>query len=339
MRLIVHIGSGKSGSTSIQAWCRNNTEELQKHRARYLGLYFEETPHSSCATQSTAHQQFFRDLRAKEGTAATTLRRILPAIIDDAAKDGIETLIWSNEALFSAYDELGECIAEINRLVPVTLVAYIRRQESWLLSAYQQWGIKHKTVQGPVPDFTTWVEQWISECDYASIFSEWEHYIEKENISIGIVERTDNVVADFCNRCGLDIKLPEKAGGVNNARLRNTQASLYKLYNDCFLEPKQQVEMQQFLTRTGITNRRFDEADASLGYPDWETVSALSERFSEGNNLLKRYAREGDDLSFPQLKQLPPPCNETSNDALTSALLMSLVNCEARIAELEQKLA
>lgn len=339
MRLYIHIGSGKTGSTTIQAWCRKNRVELEKYSARYLGLYFEETPHYSPIKDINAHQKFFRDLRSNKGEAATNLRKVFPLIVKDAQADGIDTLIWSNEALFSAYNELGEAIAEISNYVPVTLVAYIRRQESWLMSAYQQWGIKHKTVRGRVPDFGSWVKEWIAECDYTAIFSAWEKYVGRENITIGIVERTDNMVSDFCDRCGLEIDLSDQNDVSTNVRLRNTQASLYKLYNDCFPEPKQQAEMQSFISRTGLGSKVFDDADSSLGYPDWDTLEKVAAHFTAGNETLARYAREGEDLSFPDLKKQNPPDNEISNDALISALLMSLVNCESRIAHLEHTLA
>lgn len=158
--LVLHIGAGKTGSTSIQFTLKKHLQELPAQGASYAGLVLEYVPgatrHGWCAEGQP--QKYFRapDMAKAKDEAYQVIRGEL----ERQGRAGVRRVIWSNEAFLSRGDRI---LGVVERLrsegVRVRPIAYVRRHDEWARSGYVQFGIKFKTYTGPLRSFGEWIEQ------------------------------------------------------------------------------------------------------------------------------------------------------------------------------------
>ncbi len=155
--LVLHIGAGKTGSTSIQFTLRRIPEVLAAQGTAYVGLMLEKVPgatrHAWCA--EGAPQKYFR---APDRVA--TNEEVYQTILVELKRQGelgARQVIWSNEAFLTRHDRILGVIRQLAADgVPIRLICYVRRHDKWARSAYVQFGIKFKTYSGPLRNFTQW---------------------------------------------------------------------------------------------------------------------------------------------------------------------------------------
>jgi len=140
MNLILHPGHPKCGSSSIQKFLYDNRAALEAKGwavpDRFFHFRFEKDCDFSFAESPVSY--FSKVIR--KGNYFRLQNRIEKAI-EGAQQAGIHTFIVSAENLA---DELAEPLHEIfSTYFDVKKVLYyIRRQDDFLLSAWQQWGHK-----------------------------------------------------------------------------------------------------------------------------------------------------------------------------------------------------
>ena len=158
IRLIFHIGAGKTGTSSIQHTLRKSLDSLKAQGIWYLGLMLEHAPELRYPWQVASGSEIFHATEPE--AAARQLQEILAATVAAARAAGAHTLVWSNESFFDRNTKARPSLkALVNDGVDVQFVAYVRRHDAWIRSAYVQWAIKHKTNIGPVMRFHDWVKR------------------------------------------------------------------------------------------------------------------------------------------------------------------------------------
>lgn len=158
--LLLHIGAGKTGSTSIQFTLRKHIDNLPAQGVSYTGLMLENVPgatrHDWCAEGRP--QKYFRapDMpRAKEEAY-----QVIRDELQRQGEAGLARVIWSNEAFLSRHNRILDVVERLrDDGVRVRPVAYVRRHDEWARSGYTQFGIKFKTYAGPLRSFGEWIEQ------------------------------------------------------------------------------------------------------------------------------------------------------------------------------------
>jgi hypothetical protein len=156
-KLILHIGAGKTGSSSIQQTLDANPQALADQGLLYLGVMLEHAPVKQAAWQS---RSAIAELRAEPTRdRRVAIVRILRACARQLEASGIDTLVWSNEAFFDSPDLVLPAMRVLREDFDVTVLAYVRRHDKWVKSAYAQWGIKHKMYDGPLLPFKDWIKQ------------------------------------------------------------------------------------------------------------------------------------------------------------------------------------
>ncbi len=160
VKLIVHIGSGKTGSSSIQAVLETGRTILLQNRMKYLGIMLEHAENASRKPWQTrtGSDKFFYGCDALK--ANLQLYDVLKAELDIAETEGRETLIWSNEWLF---DHANHAVSTLARLVDegyrIEVQCYVRVHDGWAKSAYIQWGVKDRQEYGIIKPFAVWIEE------------------------------------------------------------------------------------------------------------------------------------------------------------------------------------
>lgn len=206
--LVVHIGTGKAGSSSIQSFLAANREKLRERGVLYprtpgwtrhlrLGLYT--LPPSELELTPAWHRQKF----SKPERFRTNFRRRLFAEIDDA---GLPRVLLSDEILF------GAPVEGLRRLRRITdrmgrslrLVLYLRRQDDHMVSRYQQ-GIKI----GWIDRLAEWAQQDMSDLyDYHARICTWRQVLEPTEFVVRRFEAEHFVGGslhqDFLHAAGID---------------------------------------------------------------------------------------------------------------------------------------
>lgn len=143
--VVLHIGTGKAGSTSIQAFCRDNREELAQRgllyptspgRARHAGLSMSVKSDDELAITPGWQRRAHQDPERFRRRLGRRLRR-------EVEESGQARVLLSDEELFGLSDEGLHRLADLaHRLAEqVRVVVYLRRQDDHMISRYQQ-GVK-----------------------------------------------------------------------------------------------------------------------------------------------------------------------------------------------------
>lgn len=148
MKLILHIGMGKTGTSAIQASLRNNYDALASQKVRYLGMWFDMLSPEFRGLEGQV-QFFSQSVERMRSHAA----KFLQTLNEHHFKDGDEVFILSNEALSGQSTSLTPFIATLTKSIDVKIICYVRNPREWLPSAYAQWGIRDKVNKGPVQSY------------------------------------------------------------------------------------------------------------------------------------------------------------------------------------------
>ncbi len=176
-KLIVHIGTAKAGSSTIQRFLTTNQKRLANDCALWiadhnmeLGLYFERFP-------IAYFESLF--LRVEAGSRRTELSNTWEKFAHKMERAGKTTAIISAESISSnpAYTEFFESATPHFQ---IHVIAYFRRQDEWIASSWKQWPMK-----SGIP-----LEDYARQCTAAKsprfldVFESWKHIADPENIRI-----------------------------------------------------------------------------------------------------------------------------------------------------------
>lgn len=158
MKLVVHIGHGKTGSTSIQQSLLNANGNLETQGVKYLGMMLEHarTPEKRSWQVPSGSDLLFKKIPPDVANAdiLAVLEQELALLHDE----GVSRAIWSNEWLLTRRRSVLPALTALrDQGFDIEIQCYVRRHDKWAQSAYSQWGIKHKSYEGPLRDFKSWL--------------------------------------------------------------------------------------------------------------------------------------------------------------------------------------
>lgn len=190
-KYIVHIGAGKTGSSTIQNFLRLNSEALLNH-----GFY---VPGSDLGNgKMTGEHVWATQKLLGESDPNSAIRKALLSM-RDTAPEATTTLI-SAENL----SNLGNARAFIGALPNdnCKVIIYIRRQDELLMSAWQQW---HSKVE---PDMHAWIVKALMQYGHWDrVINEWADVVGKSNIIVRVFDKADfidgDLISDYCHCIGL----------------------------------------------------------------------------------------------------------------------------------------
>ena len=228
MKVIIHIGAGKTGTSSIQSTLERNRQELNNQGIDYLGLMLENAVKLQYDWQKASASEIFHALPHNEG--AEQVLNILDHVISDAENNNINTIIWSNESLLERSDKVFLIVDELlAKDIEVQVIAYIRNYDAWVQSAYVQWGIKHKTYMGHIKSFSEWYKN-----KNIKFFMHLEKFKDKYSniLIVKNMEAEKDVVPGFLHLCSIAVD------NINVIRTndspKNEELFLRALFNDRF---------------------------------------------------------------------------------------------------------
>ncbi|OWK32637.1 hypothetical protein [Sphingomonas mucosissima] len=330
-RLVIHAGLGKSGSSAIQKYLRDSAGDLRCADACYLGMYLERgDPLSGAFASADDLQRALSDDPAIEDRLVALLTQRIQG------RPGIKTFIWSHIGLAVSAPLMARVIARLTPICKTEVVLYFRHQASWLVSAYLQWGVKHKANTGPIRSFSEWLPEARSRgADYRQVIESWREAIAPQDLHVRSYDLAADVVTDFLTTMGLPIP---PASDRSNWHYQTPDAAvltLYRLYqgqNDAEAPPG---VLQRALAASGVEKKRYREVDPASTLPAGLEWTNFVERFEADNAALARDF--GLILNAPSRGPAQDP-QHAAPAVVIPALLDMIIAMERRIAALEKRL-
>ena len=197
-KLLLHVGMGKTGTSSIQKALELSSAKLRAEGVNYLGGSFK-----IVGTSLAEKAGSFFSLDADE---ISKFSFEVEAYIKE--QEGINLHILSSETLLDKYNGLKR-FAEIleTKGVEVSIIIFVRSPDEWLPSAYSQWGLYHKTYNGKIKDFKTFSPGWMKR--YGDVVSWCENFPGR--VSVHEYSKNTDAVKRFSDLAGINIcPLPDR---------------------------------------------------------------------------------------------------------------------------------
>lgn len=330
MRLILHIGAGKTGTSSIQTTLRKNQELLNKQGFKFLGLMCEFAYKKEYIWQKSSQSQVFHKLDIKE--AITQTLDILENEFNEAKKRDINSLIWSNESFFDQNQTIIEIAKELkNRNIEIEIIAYIREYNSWIQSAYFQWGIKHKTYKNKILPFSIWSKR-KHNISFAKQIKQYSLIFNKK-VTIRNFETKKDVVEDFLGL--LNINQKDFKVIQTNEKLTNEELFLRAMFNDYIEDKALPTIFEETLLK--IKNNLTPKEYLSSLFADKNNLEEINIKVKEDREELNNLLLKQNEKALLE-KDIKLKDSNINNEKLLMHLTQIVIEQSLKIKELEKRI-
>lgn len=287
VKVIFHIGAGKTGSSSIQKTLKENYELLANNGVIYAGMNFEGFCSKNWNKQPWGYNSLNSDELIKEYCEQLEL-------IVNTEKP--HTIILSNEGYLAHSEKLISLYQHLKESYELALYAYVRSPENWMISGYQQWGIKHKHYPGKILS----AKEYISKNPYAQITNALELLNTNgmlDSLVVRSVEKVNNVVSDFLSL----LQLKGLKEYKENESLSERDKCLAYFYNNQIQSPVlpnesnvliqklRQYSTEDIINKTLINTDTFDENIINSEKEKLNLLLSDEECYSLGVNINENY--------------------------------------------------
>ena len=230
MKIYLHIGIPKTGTSAIQSFLNYNREKLVQNCSclypNFISPYFDRgiSQHNQCP------------LFNKNSPAEIMSK--LKAVIQYSRKEKIDTVVVSCESIFESpqHAELISSVLKDYKGIQCAVVAYVRRQDHWYESAWKQWGLKNNSVTGIEDYILQNPLPWLEDLNvWAGLFGKGNiivHPYEKEQLPHGLIH-------DFLSILDIDMqsfqwKYPHKNNLNENFGFNRDILEILRLNNEFY---------------------------------------------------------------------------------------------------------
>lgn len=189
MKLLIHAGIHRTGTTSVQSFLENNRDVLARQGITYPGT-------------GKNHQPLAWGLKRGDQDASDVL-----ALLEESLP--AEMAVLSGED-FCIHTDL-DWLAKVAEQHDTTAVFYLRRQDHWLMSWYNQhvkWPWHRQKSRMDPAAFLTSIDDyyWL---DYATMLERWTDILGADRMRVRVVEQQQvtDVTRDFAGLLGPDLSM------------------------------------------------------------------------------------------------------------------------------------
>lgn len=264
-RLIIHIGIGKTGTTSIQV-----ALDLGRDLLLDAGFLYPKT-----GLAGSGHH-LLSPLDAV--SMGVDVQGLYLALCREINASTAHTVIISSEFFSYAQPSFIEEIKSVFFEYDVTVVFYVREQVGMISSTFLQWQKIGEDYKGTVDRFFL---EHKGAFDYMARIQPWVNAFGPENIIARVYDKAvigNDVVKDFAMVCGLGDLL--QSNGVDyNPSLRPEFSKLVSMIDDAGVNGENRMKIIDELLKISVSMK-------NLPSPDWIPESlkaAIRETYGESN--------------------------------------------------------
>lgn len=294
VRLVVHLGTTKTGTTSIQHMLDENRPSLLRR-----GIWFPEVGlvwQKDRAYKTAGHARFAA--AAKHGDPS--LKRHLLAGVN-LSQSRIHTIVISSEAYF--LNRTSIALVDYFSDFQLEMIVYFRRQDDWANSQYAEFvaGGAVNRVQVPIDE---WLEtlQTRERLDYLGLLDHWAQRLPLDNIHVRIFEPErlvgGDALTDFLKTLSLEaLDLPRPQNQLTNQFLLESQhVEIIRHYNSLdWPDPSEYLRFIELATSRILAARQRDASPMTKPnlLSDEQRKKILEECSSANSLLSERYLAGG----------------------------------------------
>jgi hypothetical protein len=322
MKLILHIGMGKTGSSAIQKALWESSSRLGEANAAYLGMWFDLI---DPAFYELENQMRFYAQPADE--MKDSARKLISVLYDLHEERGLQTFVISNEAMSGqsyALKPMLDVLVEAG--VAVEIIGFVRNPYEWLPSAYMQWGIRDKVEPGNIKPYSVFARQLVL---WYEGMLDWLR-LHPGIVSIRSYDDSDDIVATFSKISGLPL-----VGSTERVFERGEDAEvlLRALFNNQF---RGRVLPEKFDGSVFSSLTEIESIESSVSrYFDYSDTKKIIE---ENSGLFSALESE---LGFELCREseFSLPDAERIRKRLVDALVALVLRQGCKIEAMEQRIA
>lgn len=269
IEIILHVGMGKTGTSSIQQALSQNAELLLSQGILYLGMWFDLIDPRFSGIQG--QQKFYQS--SPEEMEAHAIR-FLERLENKSQESGASHFLVSNEEIYGQIKQITPFIAALKTRARVKLIAYARDPREWLPSAYNQWSVFHKNYTGPIRPYAEVAKRLVL---VYSGFLQWGASFQ-DILTVRPFSKAMNVVEDFANTLNLQLDIPtqrtleraDTSEGLLRAFYNNrlSENALPSLFDRAFLGMK----LSQAPSISDLVEKSFDYSETDMIVSQWPSI-------------------------------------------------------------------
>ena len=255
-KLILHIGTEKTGTTSIQDFLSENKVELESQ-----GVFIPQSPCGSisapnhrrlataCFNNGNTDDSFLDfNIKDFEKWRVETFEEIKSELISSSinthilSSEHFSSRLTNEAEILRLYDFLKDIYSEIK------VVVYFRRQDEYAVSLYSTY-LKSGGVSKEILPTNASSERY----DYYSICKKWEEVFGLNNIIVRIFDRSvlkkGNVVSDFCKVSGINESNTIEVGRESNPSITPLAQEVLRGFNELMQEKEFSYKIKEDLIK------------------------------------------------------------------------------------------
>lgn len=207
-RVIVHIGSTKTGSSALQATLFERRALLKEAGVLYSDVGVASGAHHliAAAIHPGAWNLHPDALSQNDAERHRFFVAACEAMKDEAAQASASTIIVSSEYLWGAFPSATyKALRDAFAPASFEVVAFVRRPDDWVKSSYLQ-----AVKTGGALEFSDWfgreMERWAGGLNYFRVINRWNVFLDAHKVHVLRYEDTkSNVYKAFCDAAALGV--------------------------------------------------------------------------------------------------------------------------------------
>lgn len=310
--LVLHIGTGKAGSTTIQGWLKENRLQLSFGQLENFG-FGNAWKIAAVSGTDRSYRVFVENRKRLDKKAFSSLQaNFWKDVLAEYEGSTFTNVIASSEHIFRHYGDNYDAILALRENLQkifgkILIVVYLRNQVDFVKSKYAQ-GIKGPAMRTmPYEEYIFKLKQLEVPIHYAHRLRLWGEAFGWENTVPVVFDKRNfkngNLLEDFCHRTGI----------LNRGTL---EASAFGSKN--ISPPVSHLEVIRILNKLGIKNRKFKKwaAGAFMHFvPKKEHPTEydqyIIDQVSSGNKWLNVKFFSGFEVKLPTSKGQPTSSKNT----------------------------
>jgi hypothetical protein len=177
--IYLHIGAGKTGSTTIQVWLKSVESALAESGYLIFDTDFEPgAQHDRLSNQ----QAYFHSVLQNGKSGVDAFHEKFRKNLDYMRENGYHSAVMSAENLINQWSKAHNWFAPYKDECNWKIIAYVRNQPYYIVSAWKEWGYWNKNFE----------ESFDGQYHHANWFENikpWDNTFGSENIYLGILEK------------------------------------------------------------------------------------------------------------------------------------------------------
>ena len=332
---ILHVGMGKTGTSSIQYFLRDNRERLAD-----LGILYPKTPGGGrhgrlgLSVKPDAETMVSPEwARQKQSDPAKFRRAFRRRLFAEIERSGLSRVLFSDEILFGSS---GATLRRLRRFTDriaqsLRLVVYLRRQDDHMVSRYQE-----QVKIGWVLRLREWAQEDMSGLyDYGARIRMHERLLAPIEFDVRRFEPDSfldgSLFQDFLEAAGIEVRADDLAQGPNRNKSLDAESLEFLRLLNVYRVQSEAATMGLIDNRSLVTQL----AEVSTGPILTMPAPFLDEFMARWEESNRRVAREilGDESG--QLFRLP---RKTSNTTTEQRLDPARLDHFLALAELPEQI-